>query len=162
MLLKSFGVILLLSASLYLCFAFATFERRRMMQCEGFLQLMRHIKAQITCFRMPLSRIWTSFSSDELERCGFLSALRECQDVEKALMLSKENIWISADELHLLRSFSGELGRSYADEQIACCEYYIEELERMCAERKNAGPMRTKLYRSLFLVGGMMLVIILI
>ena len=133
-----------------------------MQQCEGFLQLMRHIKAQITCFRMPLSRIWESFSSDELEKCGFLPALRECQDFALALDMCRGQIWLSAEEVRLLISFSAELGRSYADEQIACCDYYMGELERVCVERRSELPKRTKLYRSLFLVGGLMLVIILI
>ena len=55
---KTLGVILLLSGSLYLCFSFSVFERRRVLQCEGFLLLLRHIRAQIACFRMPLDRIW--------------------------------------------------------------------------------------------------------
>lgn len=162
MLLKTFGVILLLSGSLYLCFSFSVFERRRLAQCEGFLLFIRHIKAQISCFHMPLGRIYASFTSEELERCGFLGALRESEDVGKALDAAKGQIWLSKEEMSLLRAFSGELGVSYVDEQVSCCDYYIGELERAYAERRSELPSRAKLYRSLFITGGLMLVIILI
>ena len=62
MLVKTLGIILLLCGSLYLCVSFSLFERRRLEQCEGFMLLIRHVKAQISCFHMPLSRIWQTFS----------------------------------------------------------------------------------------------------
>lgn len=162
MLLKTFGVILLLSGSLYLCFCFTQFERRRLQQCEGLLLLLRHIKAQISCFHMPLGRIYATFSSEELERCGFLEALRQTEDISKALDSAKGEMWLSGEEMTLLRAFSGEVGASYVEEQIACCDYYIGQLEQAYAERKTALPARRKLYRSLFITGGLMLVIILL
>lgn len=160
--LKTLGVILLLSGSLYLCFSFSVFERRRVQQCEGFLLLLRHIRAQIACFRMPLGRIWDSFSSAELQRCGFLDALRQKGDFAQALSCCKGQIWLSREELDLLYAFGGELGRSYFEEQVACCDYYIGELEQAYAQRRSEQPARTKLYRSLFLTGGLMLVIVLL
>ena len=162
MLVKTMGIIILLCGSLYLCVSFSLFERRRLEQCEGFLLLIRHVKAQIACFHMPLSRIWQTFSSRELERCGFLSALRESGDFEAALDACRGRIWLSEDELGLLRAFAGELGRSYLEEQMACCDYYIGELERAYAQRRTARPARTRLFRSLFLTGGLMLVILLL
>lgn len=160
--LKTFGVIMLLSGGLYLCFSFSVFERRRVLQCEGFLLLLRHIRAQIACFRMPLDRIWESFSSAELKRCGFLDALREKGDFTQALLAVRGQIWLCREELDLLFAFGGELGRSYFEDQVACCDYYIGELEQAYAQRRVEQPKRVKLYRSLFLTGSLMLVIILL
>ena len=162
MLIKTFGIILLLSSTLYLCLTFTLFERRRVSQCEGFLLLMRHIKAQISCFHTPLSRIWTSFSSEELEKCGFLGMLRQTEDFQKALGAVQGKIWLSAEELVLLHAFAGELGRSYVEEQISCCDYYIGQLEQAYLERRQEQPKRSKLYRSLFITGGLALVILLL
>ena len=162
MLLKSFGIILLLTGSLYLCFSFSQFERKRLRQCEGFLLLLRHIRAQISCFRMPIGRIYASFSTEELEQCGFLSLLRDTEDLEKALLGAKGNIWISEEEISLLKAFGRELGEGYAEEQIAVCDYYIGELEKAYGERRNGLPQQTKLYRSLFITGGLMLAIMLL
>ena len=159
---KTLGVILLLSGSLYLCFSFSAFERRRVLQCEGFLLLLRHIRAQIACFRMPHDRIWESYSSAELARCGFLDALREKGDFTQALLAVRSQIWLSREELDLLLAFGGELGRSYFEDQVSCCDYYIGELEQAYAERRSEQPKRVKLYRSLFLTGSLMLVIILL
>ncbi|MFA5561730.1 MAG: stage III sporulation protein AB [Eubacteriales bacterium] len=162
MLLKSFGVIVLLGMTLYLCISFSVFERRRMAQSEGFLLLVRHIKAQIACFRLPLGEIFHTFAHAELERCGFLPTLREGRDFAAALQAAAPAIWLSAEESGLLRAFAGELGRSYREEQVACCEYYAGELEQAYAQRRRDHPTRAKLYRSLFVTGALMLIIILV
>ena len=159
---RSLGVILLLSGSLYLCFSFAAFERRRLEQCEGFLLLLRHIKAQISCFRMPLARIFESFQCPELARCGFLQAVQEHGDFAQALRECKGKIWLSGEEMDLLFAFASELGRSYFEEQISLCDYYIGEFEQAYASRRRDLPVRTKLYRSLFLTGALLVVIVLL
>ena len=162
MLVKTLGIILLLSGSLYLCFSFSLFEKRRLEQCEGFLLLIRHLKAQISCFHTPLGRIYASFTHGELERCGFLPILRQTGNLSMALKDAKKDIWLSEEEFTLLNAFAGEVGGSYVDEQISCCDYYIGELERAYKERREEIPGRKKLYRSLFITGGLMLAIVLL
>ena len=71
-------------------------------------------------------------------------------------------IWLSEEEFTLLSAFAGEVGGSYVDEQISCCDYYIGELERAYKERREEIPGRKKLYRSLFITGGLMLAIVLL
>ena len=160
--LRLIGILAVAGASLYLCVAFTVFERRRLAQCEGFLMLVRHAAAQISCFRMPQGRIWESFSSEELERCGFLPVLREEGDFGRALEQTASHIWLSEEERSLLFAFGGELGRTLAEEQARACEYYVGELEQAYRTRREEHPRRVRLYRSLFLTGGLMAVVLLL
>ena len=162
MLLKSLGIILLLFGSLYLCFAFSLFEKRRLEQAEGILLLLRHTRAQISCFQAPLGKIYGSFSCQELERAGFLEALRETESIASAIEQAKEQLYLTEEQKALLLSFAGEVGGSFKEEQIAACDYYISQWENGYAMQKNALPNRQKLYRSLFITAGLMLAILLV
>ena len=162
MIVRLAGALLLIGGSVGLSACYARFESRRVGQSEGFLLLLRHVRAQIACFHMPLARVWETFSCPELERCGFLPALRETGDFAAALERCRRGVWASADEMTLLRAFGSEIGRSYLEEQISCCDYYIGEFESAYARHRTERPARARLFRCLCVTGGLMLVILLL
>lgn len=159
MLLKVCGSLTLLILTLYLCCQASTLERRRVKQTEGFLLLLRHIKAQISCFCTPVRDIFFSFENEALERAGFLCEA-EKGDFASALSSCRDKIYLEGEEINLLLAFGEELGKSYREEQLESCDYYIGELEALYAKRREEQPKRLRLFRSLVLSGGLMVIIV--
>lgn len=159
---KICGVLVLGAMTYYLCHSLTRFESRRIRQTEGFLLLLRHIKAMISCYRAPVREIYDGFSCRALEECGFIDALRLEGSFERAIQICRERIYLEEEEINLLTAFGRELGKSYRDEEVESCDYYIGEFERAFAGRREEHPKRVKLYRSLVITGALMLVIVLI
>ena len=159
--LKIAGACTLLLITLYLCYEASRMEFRRLRQTEGFLLLIRHVKAQISCFCTPLADIFAEFENSSLASIGFTEALREggfTYAVEKC----RDKIYLDEEGINMLTHFGEELGKSYREEQIECCDYYIDELESTYSKTRDEQPKRAKLYRSLLLTGGLMVIIVFI
>ena len=159
MLLKVCGALTLLILTLYLCYEATSMERRRVRQTEGFLLLLRHIRSQISCFCTPVRDILSSFENEALERSGFLCEARS-GDFVSALDICKDRIYLDTEEINLLIAFGEELGKSYREEQIENCDYYIGELENLYGKRREEQPKRARLFRSLVLTCGLMVIIV--
>lgn len=159
--LQLIGAAGLISLALYLAVALSKMEMRRVRQMEGLLLLVRHIRGEIACFRTPVADIYASFQNEALAECGFLAALRE-RGFYSALMAGRETLYLGGEELAILTAFAEGVGRSYSAEQIALCDYTLRELEKALARRREEAPKRTRVLRTLSLVGGLMLVILLL
>ena len=136
-------------------------EIKRVRQAEGFLMLLRHIRSQISCFCTPLGDIFGAYENAALEEIGFLSAMRE-RGFSAAIDECREKILLSCDEIGFLYSFGEEIGKSYREEEIECCDYYISVLEDSYARSRADQPRRARLFRSVLLTGGLMLIIVFI
>ncbi len=161
MILKSAGAVLLFALTLYISLQYTVMERRRVLQAEGFLLLLRHIRTQISCFSVPLPEIYASFENRALSDAGFLSVL-QAEGLSAALSACQAGLYLEEAEARSLQSFAEELGKSYRSEQIALCDCYIAEWERGYDDRKKEMPRRARLGRSLLLTGGLMAVIVLL
>ena len=161
MIVKVCGALALLAVTLYLCIEASSMEMRRVRQSEGFLMLIRHIKAQISCFCAPLGDIYRDFENDTLYSIGFMTSLRE-NGMRAALEECREKIYLDEQEIDMLCAFGDELGKSYREQQIEYCDYYISALEQSYQKSREQQPARSRLYRSLVLTGGLMVIIVFI
>ena len=161
MLLKICGTLTLLIITAYLCYEASALEAKRVRQAEGFLLLLRHVKAQISCFCTPTCEIFASFENEALSDIGFLERLSK-GDFCTALEESRDKIYLDEEEINLLTAFGRELGKGYRQEEIEGCDYYIGELENAYAKKREEQPKKSRLYRSLVLTGGLMLIIVFI
>ena len=134
---------------------------RRRAECEGFLTLLRSIRRQIGSFSAPLDAIYAEFSHPSLDAVGFTEVLR-ARGFAAALEESEGRLSVDGDVRLLLSAFSSELGVSYREDQLACCDRYIAELEDMLSSVRSEGTRRTKLACSLTAIFGAMLIIMLL
>lgn len=161
MLFKIFGTLTLLTITAYLCYQASRLEMKRVRQAEGFLLLLRHVKAQISCFCAPTCDIFSSFENEALSDIGFLEELKK-GDFCRAVSLCRDKIYLDEGEINLLIAFGHELGKGYRQQEIEGCDYYISELECAYAKKREEQPKKSRLYRSLVLTGGLMLIIVFI
>ena len=102
MILKSAGAILLFALTLYISVQYTVMERRRLLQNEGLLLLLRHIRTQISCFSSPLPEIYASFENRALADIGFLSLL-QAEGLLTALSACEDRLYLEEEELRSLK-----------------------------------------------------------
>lgn len=154
----AFGV-LCLSAYLALCGGRVFHER--LLQMDGLLQLLRHIRERIACFRTPKGEILESFQNPALARAGFLRAL-EGGDLAAALSASEQRLYLDEGERAILSEFAAGLGTGFAEEELARCDLAIARLEQAIALRREALPRTAKLYRTMVMCSALAIIIVFI
>ena len=132
------GALLFLGVLLGL--AFSGFEKRRLLQAEGFLSLLRYIRLQIDCFSLPLGKILATVEEKTLADCGAVGRPRDFEE-----LLSGTSLYLSEEICRLLFELSARLGGSYREEQLRCCDYYIARLSPYCDSLRADLPRREKM-----------------
>ena len=115
------------------------YERRRYAQAEGFLTLLRTVRLDIDCFSMPVERILKQCDPHLLADCG---VTRPPEDF--AVLLREANLCLPREICRLLWDFSAQLGSSYREEQLRCCDYYLARLAPFCDKLRAELPKREK------------------
>ena len=117
------GALLIIGSSATLGFCASAMYREQAKQLEGFVMLISHISAQIDGFLSPLGEIFSLFKNKSLEKCGFLSALREMGGAD-ALSFCRERLYLCAEEIAELEKFFTDLGHHSPEEEMRHCAYY--------------------------------------
>ena len=156
---KLLGGVMIILSSFFVGRTLCSYERNRLLESEAFLNLIRHIKSEIFCYKTPLPKIISSYTDKSLSSCGFLSSF----DISwnDALTSSWDKLHIDGETKELLLAFGKELGGSYKDEQINSCDYYANKLSEKIEKIRVELPQKEKMYRSLAVVTGIFTVIIL-
>lgn len=93
-------------------------------QTEALISFLRFVRAQIECFAMPAAEIILRCDKKLLEDCGFSVSEKDAsfEDLIRGLSLS------DGETREIIESFLRGFGKSYREEQIKECDYYIELL----------------------------------
>lgn len=133
---KPIGLLLLLSSGVIAGVMLVHFEQKRCRQAEGFLSLLRHIRLQIDCFSLPISRILSSLPAQIKEACDIPEHVRDFPT-----MLASTKLLLPEEACELLVAFGKDLGSSYREDQLRLCDYYTTRLTPYC-ERIRAEQSR--------------------
>ncbi len=162
MLLSILGISVILAAAVTVCAKYSAYERKRLSECEGFLLLLRHIRAGISCFCMPIPECVRGFENRALSDAGFIDALLESESFSEAVEKCEGRLSLGEGELHLLRSLGDSLGKNFKEEELRLLDYYEEELTDHINEEEGKMPGREKLCRTLVITGAFAAVILFI
>lgn len=155
---KAVGVAVILLVGLGLGVALSAYERRRCRQAEGFLALVRYIRLQIDCFSLPIGRILSGCDNGILVDCGVESD----QLTDFAALLRSTRLYVPEDMCRLLMDFGSQLGGSYREDQLRCCDYFLERLIPCCDRLRAELPKREKMMLLLPMAFAAMLVLLLL
>ena len=153
------GAAMVFCASVYIGVTAASVLRLRVRQLEAFCSFIGHIGTQIDVYLAPLDTIYRSFDDKQLEKCGFLAAIR-CNSGEKALEICRNRLYITESELTQLRDFFSGLGNGLAPHEVKHCLYYEKRLGESARAAREELTKKSRLYRSLGMLIGIMLTII--
>lgn len=148
---KIVGVCLLIFAGIYCAVYFCRRERKRVRAIDGYISLLFYIKGQIDCFAKPIADILRGADKQIIADCIGASRSETIQgEFEEIPVLIDESAGLLEDEsVRILRSFSGELGSTFRDEQLKRCDYYIAALTRERERLFEALPAREKVCSAL-------------
>ncbi len=161
MLIKTLGAVLVGGCFFSLFRAYLEKEKKKVSEGEGFLALLRFLRAEIASFGSPTEKIFSRFSCEVLSDCGFIELLRK-EGFSAALSSSRPRLSVSEEVYTLLSSFGEELGRRYLPEELARLDYYIDALGAHLEGVKRDSPKRSRLCRALlFCAAGMVIILFL-
>ena len=155
---KMLGAILILCAGAGVGVQLVGYERRRCRQAEGFLALVWHIRLQIDCFSAPVGRILKGCDGKILTDCGVESEALP----DFFALLQGTRLYLPEEMSRLLWEFGGRLGGSYREDQLRCCDYFLERLTPWCDRLRAELPKREKMMLLLPMAFAAMLVLLLL
>ena len=155
------GAISVLSLACYLTLCGGRVFRERLLQLDGFLLLLRHIRGEIACFRTPKDEILGRFRNAALARAGFLDAAVG-GELSSALDACRARLYLDEGESAILSEFAKGFGTGFASEELARCDLGIARLETAIAARREALPRTAKLYRTVVMCSALAVIIVFI
>ena len=147
-----YTAILIISViAVYTAFCIRRFGRERISFHVAVIDFITYVKQQINYFCTPTNKLIDNYSDKRIVDSGVFD--KEGIDT---------NIYLDARGKKLLKDFFAKLGKSSADDQIANCDYTIQALNSLLSEYKADIPKKYKVYSTLTLIAGAMLLILLI
>lgn len=117
-----------------------SYQKKKMLQLQGYIRLISHIKNQISCYMLPIDKILQDCDERILQDCGFYAS-SPAESIEAIL---DGSVFFFDDEIQQkLYLFARDFGKGYLNEQIKLCDRYISELKSIY-EHFNAERTKDK------------------
>jgi stage III sporulation protein AB len=158
---KYIGLFLIFIVCTFFGSGLALAEKKRIERSEALRALIAHISREIECFRTPLENIYSSFSSEVLEKNAFLQKVR-VSGLKNALEGEMRTFCFDEKSFAALVNFAEFLGKSEYSDQTARCKYILSVLDEDLKKSREAYPKNRKMYSSLGVLAGIMIVILLL
>jgi hypothetical protein len=117
-------------------------ERRRCREAQRYAALMRHIRTQIAQFSTPVAAILAGCDADAFCEIG-LGTGRKFEDL--AALLRGSPPTLPREMCEMLWGFAAELGGSYREEQLRCCDAFLTRFEAACTQLRAELPKKEKM-----------------
>lgn len=161
MTIKYIGMAFIFICSVLTGSGLAIAEKRSLRRSEEICELLSFISREIECFRTPLDSIYSSFKGESLEKNGFLGKVRK-ESLKSALMDSGNIFCFKEATFSSLVSFSDFIGKSEYSDQVSRCKYVLLQTQEDLKRSKEAYPKNRKMYSSLSILAGMMVIILIL
>ena len=148
---------LLFAASLGVSIMLTYESKRRIQNIEAVIRLIEFIKRNIDSFLTPLNGIYTEYSCDVLERCGFSEEMKT-QGLKSAVECGYLHLPEKMDDAFL--SFAEKLGEGYRDEEVKRCEYYLGIFADLAEGEREKARKNRDLYRYIPPLGALSLLLV--
>lgn len=150
------GAVLIGTVSLYTGGAVIGMWQRRVTQLTAFCRLLHALSDGIGTMGLPIQQIIGHFADTELERVGFLSAVRriwsELPSADALSMAFTECLpllELEAEERGLLQQFFAHLGSEDRAREGERCAYVHARLQTVRDEAASALPARCRIAKTL-------------
>ena len=154
---KYIGMILVAVSCTAGGFLFSNNIKLRLKQIESFIRFFDYIIKYIDIYKYSVERIFTVYTDDILNNCGFLDKLVKNGRInglyanpwEISLNECKNEglVFFTDEEFDIIKEFGAKLGAGRADEQIVHMNLYREKLSKLYEEEYIKEINKSKLYR---------------
>lgn len=156
---RLFGAVIIFFVCSTVGFSASKMYSRRVKELEAFASLISYIGAQIDGFLTPLDRIYATAKSDTLE--GFLKILRQSGGTE-AVRLCSKSLHLAHGEYAELEHFFEGLGHHSADEEAKHCAYFEKRIRGYAENARKELPAKGRVCRTVGMLLGVMLALVLL
>ena len=156
MTIKVLGGLLLLWTGGFAAFRASAHEKKKLSVTEGWLDLLFYIRTRIDCHLTPIEQIFEEASPVLLRAC-----MGQKGDKTPTQLLAHSRAYLEEEAIHLLDSFSREIGCCYREEQVKRCDYYICALRNIREKQIAELPSRLKTRGAMCVCGAFGLAILL-
>ncbi len=150
-----------LSAVLF-CREYSGYMDKRLSECEAFLELVRHIRREISCFLKPIPEICRSFRGEEPSVAELVRRVFEGEDLVSAYKTVGSDLAVDRSDRDTIEKFFSSLGGGYLEESIRLADAAEERLNLSYEKLKEECPKQKKLAASLTACAVVGLIILLI
>jgi hypothetical protein len=136
------------------------FQKKRIKQINGFIDLIDYIKNQVECFLLPLDQILIKCDKELLNNCGICLSHSNCKNMNE--VIESTHFYCDDEVIELLNKFSYSFGKAYLHEQLRSCEYYKSELIKIRDKNQEKDTKNQKIQLAIFLSASFSIIILLI
>ena len=155
-------ITLLLSAALCASREYSRFADLRLAQWRGFSAFLLHIEGEISKFLASGEGLYRGFENAELEKCGFLPALKEGTGLSSAFDGCRGRLLLPEGCKARLAEFFAAFGRGYKDSELASLSAFRIAFEKEYEAERERLEKSVKITRALLLGGALSVAIMLI
>lgn len=136
-------------------------EVRRVRALSGFLELIAHVRYEISSFLTRRTELFLQFECADLSACGFLASLRSAEKLGSenplyaALLESRESLALSKEDFRLLSEWARRLGEVDATEELARAEKTRAALSESYEKQRGDVRQKVSLYRAIGVVAAL-------
>ena len=142
--------------------SYSQHTKKRLLEYEGFLAFISHVRLQMSCYLKPTRQLADGFYSKPLAESGFLEYVGECENIYEAYERAECRLALSKEERRLLAGLFSSLGEGYLNDELKLIDAYRSQLEEGYLRLKKDAPKNSKLISTLSVtvaVGFLILVI---
>ena len=143
------GLIFVMLSALIFSLEYTEYMKKRMHECESFLNLIAHLRIELGCYLRPVREAAASFESIVLDKAGFSEAIRETENLGLAYKKIKKKLSLSEDESKPLEILFSSLGKGYLDDEIKLICTCEEEMRKTVEKINSQAPKNIKLISTL-------------
>ena len=122
------GVLMLICCLFFAWREYAVYLGREMREITELLAFVKHIRERMSCYLEPISAWIGEYSTPELERLGFLGALRGGMDVKQAFADCLDKMCISPDVSDAFSDTLTEMGDAYLESELDTLDSAVDKL----------------------------------
>ncbi len=149
--LKLLGAALIFACAIATVREYSSYCETRIRQSAAFCAFVTHIEMRACTYLLPSSEAAAGFEDEELEKVGFIGALRSGGSLYSAFSLVKDSLLFSDGQKEALLSFFKDFGNSYVNDERKRVERTKEELVRLGREDEKKTKESEKVVKTLVL-----------
>ena len=136
---------MVLVSVLFFSDGYIKYTKKRLLECEGFLAFISHLRLQMSCYLKPIKELCDGFYSKPLDESGFLDYVCERGNVYEAYKMAEGSLSLSKEERELVSGLFSSLGEGYLEDELKLIDAYRERLEAHFLRLKKEAPKNSKL-----------------
>ena len=155
---RAIGIIIVLISGVAGSFLVVSEFEKRLTNTRALCKLLRVCTEQVEYFSCSSHEILANCDALLLRECGYLD--KEIPN-DFSEFLDRCEI-LSNESRAIMIEFAKDFGKSYKDEQVKRCKYYLEKMDEHESKLESSLPAQRKLYFAILLAATLTAIILLI